>query len=111
MKFVFAHRLLLASSLFVTTQHTVLESEANADYVLGPGDVLSIKNKNDDGTVSKAPILPDGTAVINYAGVIEASGKTIQLYRIATPEDKSRYYSSPDLRPSLRYNKRPETHP
>lgn len=101
MKFAVLHRLLYAASVFALTQHAVLASDANADYLLSPGDVLSVKNNNDDGTVTQAPILPDGTAVVNYAGVIKASGKTIKEVNDLVNEAGKKWFASPNIEVSL----------
>ena len=92
-------KILIATSLIVGTQNASIASSANPKYVLGPGDVLSIKDN--DGTVTKAPVLTDGTAVINYAGVIAAAGLTIHDINDVVNEAAKKWFASPHIEVTL----------
>ena len=49
------------------------------EYILGPGDVLSVTDTSEDKpSTSLAPILPDGTCVTAYTGVVKAAGVTLR---------------------------------
>ncbi|MBS1955167.1 MAG: SLBB domain-containing protein [Cyanobacteria bacterium SZAS-4] len=99
MKLLSAHRILIVLSLILMTRHAVFASDSNADYILGPGDVLSVKDNN--GEITKAPVLPDGTAVVNNAGVIKAAGVTIQRVNELVNEAAKKWFSSPHVEVTL----------
>lgn len=81
------------------THCVALASEPNADYILGPGDVLSIKDNN--GDVTTAPVLPDGTAVVNYAGVIDAAGVTIHRINELVNDAAKKWFATPHIEITL----------
>jgi polysaccharide biosynthesis/export protein len=99
MKLLLAHKILLSATFIMLMQNTALASDTNATYVLAPGDVLSVKD--DDGVVTQAPVLPDGISVINYAGSIEAAGKTIADIERLVNEAAKKWFASPHIQISL----------
>lgn len=99
MKLPSAHQILIASSILIMTHCAASASESDADYILHPGDVLSIKDNN--GDVTKATVLPDGTAVIIYAGVINAAGVTIQRINELVNEAGKKWLASPHIEVTL----------
>jgi len=71
-------------------------------YILGPGDVLSITDVTEDKPqVSLAPILPDGTAVTSYTGVIEAAGKTVTELNELVNDRAKKWYVNPQIMVNL----------
>jgi len=70
-------------------------SQSDADYVLGPGDVLSVNDNA--GSTTNAPILPDGTAVINQAGVIEAAGMTVDAVNKLVNQSAKKWSEHPNI--------------
>ncbi len=70
------------------------------EYVLGPGDVMSItdlSSDDDKGSTTTAPVLPDGTAVINYAGVIEAAGLSLRELNTLINEKAKKWFVNPEI--------------
>lgn len=74
-------------------------AENFSDYVLGPGDVLSIKGS--DGNVLIVPVLPDGTVVVRDVGTLAAAGQTISRLAAAINEKRKETISSPLAEVSL----------
>lgn len=99
MKSAILLKTLIALILLVCTQTASIASDPNPQYYLGPGDVLSIKDN--DGTVTKAPVLPDGTAVINYAGTIAAAGLTIHEVNELVNIAAKKWFASPHIEVTL----------
>lgn len=68
------------------------------EYKLGPGDVLSVTDMGEDKpTIALAPILPDGTTVTSYTGVIQASGMSLREINDYVNEQAKKWYVSPHL--------------
>jgi polysaccharide biosynthesis/export protein len=77
-----------------------LNAGITQEYVLGPGDVMSITDLSSDdekGSTVTAPVLPDGTAVINYAGVIEAAGLSLRQINELVNEKAKKWFVNPDI--------------
>ncbi len=77
-----------------------LNAGITQEYVLGPGDVLSItdlSSDDDKGTTITAPVLPDGTAVINYAGVIEAAGLSLREINALVNDKAKKWFKNPEI--------------
>lgn len=54
----------------------VVSSKTGSDYVIGPGDVLSINVMNEPDVTGKVPVRPDGMITVPLIGEIQASGLT-----------------------------------
>ena len=68
------------------------------EYILGPGDVLSVTDTSEDKpTTSIAPILPDGTAVTSYTGVVRAAGITLREMNDLVNEKAKKWYVNPSI--------------
>jgi polysaccharide biosynthesis/export protein len=66
------------------------------EYILGPGDVLSVTDMTEDKpSTSISPILPDGTAVTSYTGVIQAAGLSLRQINNLVNEEAKKWYVSP----------------
>lgn len=77
-----------------------LNAGITQEYVLGPGDVMSItdlSSDDDKGSTVLAPVLPDGTAVINYAGVIEAAGLSLREINALVNERARKWFVNPEI--------------
>ncbi|MBS1955892.1 MAG: SLBB domain-containing protein [Cyanobacteria bacterium SZAS-4] len=78
-----------------------LNAGITQEYVLGPGDVMSVTDlsSEDDKPASTAlaPVLPDGTAVINYCGVIEAAGLSLRQINELVNEKAKKWYVRPEI--------------
>lgn len=88
----------LPASLLIAMQCLAFAAP-NDQYTLGPGDVLSIKHP--DATVTQAPVLPDGTMVIDHAGVVDAAGKTIKDVRDIVNDKAKKWFESPNIEVTL----------
>jgi len=53
-----------------------VSSKAKTDYVIGPGDILSINVMNEPEVTGKVPVRPDGVITVPLIGDIQASGLT-----------------------------------
>jgi len=93
----------IALAILVTQPATAQDKEnrTNDDsYVLAPGDVLSLKSsQNSEGTM--IPVLPDGTATTQYAGVIRAAGMSLSELNIYVNEHAKKYLASQQITISL----------
>jgi protein involved in polysaccharide export with SLBB domain len=75
-----------------------IETGVSQEYILGPGDVLSVTDTSEDKpTTSLAPILPDGTAVISFTGVVEAAGKSMRDMNELVNSQAKRWYVNPQI--------------
>jgi len=77
-----------------------LNAGVSQEYVLGPGDVLSItdlSSEEEHGTVTMAPVLPDGTAVISYSGVVKAAGMSLREINELVNARASKFFVHPQL--------------
>lgn len=77
-----------------------LNAGITQEYVLGPGDVMSITDLSSDeekGQTTMAPVLPDGTAVVNYAGVIEAAGLSLREINALVNEKAKKWFVNPEI--------------
>ncbi|CAN5674979.1 hypothetical protein BH10CYA1_BH10CYA1_55190 [soil metagenome] len=88
-------------SLAATPQKAFkLNAGITQEYVLGPGDVMSItdlSSDDDKGSTVTAPVLPDGTAVINYAGVIEAAGLSLREINELVNQKAKKWFVNPEI--------------
>ncbi|HEY9772513.1 MAG TPA: SLBB domain-containing protein [Planktothrix sp.] len=72
------------------------------EYILGPGDVLSITDTTEDKpAVATTPILPDGTTVISYTGVIEAAGHSLREMNEIVNAKAKQWYVNPHIMVNL----------
>jgi polysaccharide export outer membrane protein len=71
-------------------------------YILGPGDIIAITDTSDDKpVVQTVPILPDGSAVTTYTGVIQAAGLSLQEINQYINEKARKWFVNPQLIVSL----------
>lgn len=78
-----------------------LNAGITQEYVLGPGDVMSVTDLSSDddkpAATVLAPVLPDGTAVINYCGVIEAAGLSLREINQLVNEKAKKWFVNPEI--------------
>lgn len=78
-----------------------LNAGITQEYVLGPGDVMSVTDLSSDedkpAATVLAPVLPDGTAVINYCGVIEAAGLSLREINSLVNEKAKKWFVNPEI--------------
>jgi protein involved in polysaccharide export with SLBB domain len=78
-----------------------LNAGITQEYVLGPGDVMSVTDLSSDDdkptATVLAPVLPDGTAVINYCGVIEAAGMSLRQINALVNERAKKWFVNPEI--------------
>lgn len=79
-----------------------LHAGVSDEYILGPGDVLSITDTTEDKpATATAPILPDGTVVISYTGVIKAAGRSLREMNDIVNEEAKKWYVNPQIMVNL----------
>lgn len=79
-----------------------IHAGVSQEYVLGPGDVMAITDTSEDkAAVQTVPILPDGTAVTTYTGVIQASGLTLREMNELINSQANKWYVNPHLMVNL----------
>ncbi|HEY9714491.1 MAG TPA: polysaccharide biosynthesis/export family protein [Chroococcales cyanobacterium] len=77
-----------------------LNAGITQEYVLGPGDVMSITDLSSDGEqpdTSLSPVLPDGTAIISYAGIINAAGMSLRQINELVNEKAKQFFVNPSI--------------
>ncbi len=77
-----------------------LNAGITQEYVLGPGDVMSVtdlSSEEDKMTTSMSPVLPDGTAVIHYAGVVNAAGMSLREMNALVNDKAKKWFVNPQL--------------
>lgn len=77
-----------------------LNAGVTQEYVLGPGDVMSVTDlasEDDKPASSLSPVLPDGTAVINYAGVINAAGMSLREINELVNDRAKKWFVNPNI--------------
>lgn len=74
---------------------------ANGSYVLGPGDVLYLKDLKNSNSSQIISVYPDGTVITEYTGVIQAAGKTVWELTDFVNEAAKKWYADPQFTVSL----------
>lgn len=73
------------------------EKAVQAEYILGPGDAISISVFGDEQLTVTALIGPDGIISIPLAGSVRVSGRTVDEIRADIAHALSAYIKSPDV--------------
>ena len=73
------------------------ETAVQAEYILGPGDAISISVFGDEQLTVTALIGPDGIISIPLAGSVRVSGRTVDEIRADIAHALSAYIKSPDV--------------
>ena len=73
------------------------ETAVQAEYILGPGDAISISVFGDEQLTVTALIGPDGIISIPLAGSVRVSGRTVDEVRADIAHALSAYIKSPDV--------------
>ena len=78
-----------------------IHAAVTQEYILGPGDVLSITDLNGDdeekGATATVPILPDGTAMVRYCGLVNAAGMTLREINELVNERSRKWFKDPQI--------------
>ncbi|HTZ74147.1 MAG TPA: polysaccharide biosynthesis/export family protein [Candidatus Aquilonibacter sp.] len=69
----------------------------NVDYVIGPGDLLSIDVMNEPDVTGKVPVRPDGMITIPLIGDIKASGLTPDKLQANITSKLTEYVKDPSV--------------
>jgi polysaccharide export outer membrane protein len=70
---------------------------ADADYVIGPGDVLDISTWKDESLTKSVVVLPDGKISFPLIGVFRAGGRTVPELRQEILDAIVKYVPDPVL--------------
>ncbi|MGH9573014.1 MAG: polysaccharide biosynthesis/export family protein [Candidatus Acidiferrales bacterium] len=68
-----------------------------ANYVIGPGDVLSINVMNEQEVTGKVPVRPDGMITVPLIGDVEASGLTPDKLQASITKKLTDYVKDPSV--------------
>lgn len=88
-----------ARSTANSSTSSVQSSAVNSgkDYVIGPGDVLSINVFNEPEVTGKVPVRPDGMISVPLIGEIQASGQTPDKLQNAIRQKLTDYVKQPSV--------------
>jgi polysaccharide export outer membrane protein len=75
----------------------VASSKAAPDYIIGPGDILSIDVMNEPDVTGKVPVRPDGMISVPLIGDIQASGLTPDKLQAAITTKLTDYVRQPSV--------------
>jgi polysaccharide biosynthesis/export protein len=69
--------------------------DGEADYVIGPGDMLDISNWKDESLTKSVLVLPDGKISFPLIGMFRAAGKTVPELKQEIEEAMIKYVPDP----------------
>jgi polysaccharide export outer membrane protein len=69
----------------------------DANYIIGPGDILGISIWKDEALTKDVVVLPDGIISFPLLGQLKASGKTVAQLKTEIEEKIAQYVSDPVL--------------
>jgi polysaccharide export outer membrane protein len=72
-------------------------TRSNVDYVIGPGDLLSIDVMNEPDVTGKVPVRPDGMITVPLIGDIKASGLTPDKLQASITSKLTEYVKDPSV--------------
>lgn len=101
MKFSLARQVLLAAIFSATMWVAAHAQDTPSDYILGPGDVLSITNG--DQSVERVAVLPDGRVVTKLAGPVEAAGLSICEFASVLNDKEKKQVGALSVKVSLEF--------
>lgn len=70
---------------------------SKADYVIGPGDLLSINVMNEQEVSGKVPVRPDGMITVPLIGDVQASGLTPDKLQASITKKLTDYVKDPSV--------------
>lgn len=70
---------------------------SKANYVIGPGDVLSINVMNEKEVTGKVPVRPDGMITVPLIGDVQASGLTPDKLQASITKKLTDYVKDPSV--------------
>lgn len=74
-----------------------VQANSKADYIIGPGDMLSINVFNEPEVTGKVPVRPDGMITIPLVGEVQASGVTPDKLQAAITQKLTEYVKQPSV--------------
>lgn len=86
---------LVMPTIAANAADTPAGTPALADYVIGPGDVLSISVWKDDALTRQVTVLPDGRIAFPLIGQLLAGGRTVEELTREIEQKLARYV--PDM--------------
>lgn len=75
----------------------IVSSKTSPDYIIGPGDVLSINVMNEPDVTGKVPVRPDGMITVPLIGDILASGITPDKLQTTITAKLTDYVKQPSV--------------
>ncbi len=72
-------------------------TRSNVDYVIGPGDLLSIDVINEPDVTGKVPVRPDGMITVPLIGDVKASGLTPDKLQANITSKLTEYVKDPSV--------------
>lgn len=93
--------LLIAFILLIVSVHATAAEPPKAspltNYIIGPGDVLTISIWKDESLTQEVVVLPDGTISLPLVGLVKAEGKTITELKTEIEGRIKKYVPDPVL--------------
>jgi polysaccharide export outer membrane protein len=74
-----------------------LQANPKADYIIGPGDMLSINVFNEPEVTGKVPVRPDGMITIPLVGEVQASGISPDKLQATITQKLTEYVKQPSV--------------
>jgi polysaccharide biosynthesis/export protein len=84
-------------SLQTFAADTQQNTQAQSEYVIGPGDVLMVSIWKDESLTQEVIVLPDGTISFPLIGVIKAEDKTLAELKTEIEKRIKKYVPDPVL--------------
>lgn len=81
----------------VSSQPTPQVAVVDANYPVGPGDLLGISIWKDEALTKDVVVLPDGVISFPLVGLVKAAGKTVAQLKSELEEKLSTYVTDPVL--------------
>jgi len=72
-----------------------------AEYVLGPGDVVEVRQWKNPDVSGRLRVLPDGTIAVPLLGQVQAAGLTVKELKSRLATGLSKYIAQPADMPTL----------
>ncbi len=70
---------------------------SKSDYVIGPGDLLSVNVMNEPEVTGKVPVRPDGMITVPLIGDVQASGLTPDKLQASITKKLTDYVKAPSV--------------
>ncbi len=74
-----------------------IAATSKSDYVIGPGDLLSVNVMNEPEVTGKVPVRPDGMITVPLIGDVQASGLTPDKLQASITKKLTDYVKDPSV--------------